>query len=312
LLVLMAGFWEAGAQISPLADQYLVNGFLTNPALAGTSRYAPLLVSARLDWLGIEGAPKYQTLTYHQTILNKRQRFNPRGFLNRGDNSFGKVGIGGGAFNLSTGAISQAGIHLDYAYHVYLDKGRLSFGLAPMYHQFIIDKSRLIPPGGGTDPALENTGKEVLHFIDVNAGVHYFSKRFFAGASVVQLFNSSVWFGDLSYSSTEDNWNNTWLNRNFYTYAGLSFELGETILLEPSALLKYSEQKGIGIQANTLITINENYQMGLFWRYQQAIGFFAGIRTGNLVFRYQFESPIGSKVPVRFVSNQVLVGYLME
>jgi len=300
-------------QISPLSDQYLINPFLTNPAVAGTSRYAPLSLSARQQWLGMNGAPVYETLTYHKTMLARKQRFNPRGFLNRGDNAFGKVGLGGGAFNLSAGPISQVGVFLDYAYHVYLDQGRLSFGLAPMYHQFIINKSKLVPPDGSNpDPVLDNTGNEVLHFLDANAGIHFMGEHLTAGLSVVQMFNSGVWFGDLSFDTTETPWENSWLNRAFYTYAGYSFGLGNNVLLEPSFLLKYSTPAGLKPQANLICTINTNYQMGVFWRYQESIGFLAGIKAGQVIFRYQFESPAGAKVPVRFVSNQILAGYLLD
>jgi len=304
---------SAIGQITPLADQYLINPFLTNPALAGTSRYSPVSLSARRQWVGMPSAPVYEALTFHKSLLDKRKRFNPRGFLNRGDNSFGKVGVGGGVFNLQYGSIRQIGIHLDYAYHVYLDKGRLSFGLAPMYHQFIIDKSGFIPPDGtDPDPLLDNSGKEVIHFLDVNAGVHYYSDRFFAGLSVVQLLNSSVFFGDLSFVSTEDLWQNPWLSRSLYAYGGVTVALGDEVFLEPSVLAKYSERSGLDAQLNTTVTILENFQAGAYWRYDEAVGMIAGIRTGNLVFRYQGEIPIGNGGYLRLVTHQIMVGYLLD
>lgn len=296
-----------------MADQYLVNPFLTNPAVAGTSRYSPISLSARQQWLGMPSAPVYQALTFHKSLLEKRQRFNPRGFLNRGDNSFGKVGVGGGIFNLQYGAIRQIGVHLDYAYHVYLDKGRLSFGLAPMYHQFIIDKSGFVPPDGtDPDPLLDNSNREVIHFLDVNAGIHYFSDRFFAGLSVVQLLNSSVWFGDLSYTSTENLWQNSWLSRSVYAYGGVSFELADEIALQPSALVKYSQQSGLGAQIMTSLILYENFEGGIYWRYNEATGLIAGIRAGNLVFRYQGEIPIGNGGYLRLVTHQIMAGYLID
>jgi type IX secretion system PorP/SprF family membrane protein len=300
-------------QISPLSDQYLINPFLTNPAIAGTSRYSPLALSARQQWLGMNGAPVYETISFHKTMLARRQRFNPRGFLNRGENAFGKVGLGGGAFNLSAGPVSQVGVFLDYAYHVYLEQGRLSFGLAPMYHQFIINKSKFVPPDGtNPDPILDNTGNEVLHFLDANAGVHFMGEHLTAGLSVVQMFNSIVGFGDFSFDTQEVPLQNSWLQRAFYTYAGYNFGLGNNLMLEPSFLLKYSSFTGLKPQAHLVCTVNKDYQMGLFWRYQESIGFFAGIRAGQVIFRYQFESPVGAKLPVGFISNQILAGYLLE
>jgi type IX secretion system PorP/SprF family membrane protein len=311
ILIALTGMLQA--QISPLADQYLLNPFLTNPALAGTSPQAPLSIAARQQWLGIRGAPSWQSATIHTSLHAKNQRFNPRGFVNKGENSFGNVGIGGGIFNVKYGAISQAGIHLDYAYHIYLGKGRLSLGLAPMYHQFIINKAGFIPPDGSTpDPLIDRDGKEVLHFVDVNAGIHYFSDKVFAGFSAVQLFNSSVSFGDLSFLSAGDFSENPWLARSFYLYGGLTRAISKDLILEPAVLLSHNAQNGFGIQASFKAVINQNFQAGLMYRFRESAGFFAGLRYNEMVFRYQFEAPLGSAVQTRFTTHQILVGYMLQ
>lgn len=299
-------------QVSPLSDQFLINPFLTNPALAGTGSKGPLSISARQQWVGMRGAPAFQSATYHTTLNEKQQRFNPWGFVNKGENAFGNVGIGGGLFKVKYGTISQAGIHLDYAYHVYMGKGRLSFGLAPMYEQYVINKSGFIPPDGSNpDPLLDGVTKEVVHFVDVNAGVHYFSDKMFAGFSVVQLFNSAVSFGDLSFPTLGEFSENPYLARSFYLYGGLTPALNKNLTLEPSVLLKYNAQSGIGFQVNLRATLNENFQAGLLYRYKESVGFFAGVRLGDVIFRYQFEAPFGTAVQTRFTTNQVLIGYLL-
>jgi len=302
----------AQAQVSPLADQFLINPFLTNPAIAGTAKRAPLSIAARQQWLGIKGAPTWQSATWHTSLNAKKQHFNPRGFVNKGENAFGNVGIGGGVFNIKYGAISQVGIHIDYAYHIYLGNGRLSFGLAPLYQQYIINKSEFIlPDGNDPDPLIDQEGKEIVHFIDVNAGVHYFSDKLFAGFSVVQLFNSSVSFGDLSFPTVGEFSENPWLARSFYLYGGITPAVSKNFILEPSLLLKYNRQNGFGFQVNLRATINENFQAGLLYHYKESAGFFAGVRIGDLIFRYQFEAPLGMAVLTRFTTNQVMVGYLM-
>jgi len=301
------------AQISPLADQFLINPFLTNPAYAGTSRRAPLSITAQQQMQGMEGAPIWQSVTWPQKLGDKKKHFNPRGFINKGNNAFGNIGAGAGIFNVKYGAINQIGMHLDYAYHVFLGKGRLSLGLAPMYQQYIINKSGFTPPDGTVpDPLLERDAKEVIHFIDVNAGAHYYNNMMYAGFSVVQLFNSSVSFGDLSFTTLGENYDNPYLARNFYLYGGLTPLLGENFMLEPSVVLKYNGQSGFGFQTNLRATVNENFQIGLLYHYQEAAGFFAGVTIGDLIFRYQFEAPLGSAVLTGFSTNQVMVGYLFK
>jgi type IX secretion system PorP/SprF family membrane protein len=313
LVVLLAFLGGAlRAQISPLADQYLLNPFLTNPALAGTSSRSPISLGARQQWLGIRGAPSWQTATFH-TMLNERKNyFNPRGFVNKGENAFGNIGIGGGIFNVSYGAINEIGLHLDYAYHVFLGSGRLSFGLAPMYHQFIVNKDGFVPPdGNSTDPLIDNSAREVLHFVDVNAGVHYYSDKLYAGFSVAQLFNSSVWFGDLTFNSADDFKENSWLQRSIYLYGGMTPRVGDDVVVEPGALVKYNASEGFRFQVSLKATLKENYHAGILFRYNESAGFFAGVRVGDLVIRYQFELPVGTDMQTRFTTNSILVGYLL-
>jgi type IX secretion system PorP/SprF family membrane protein len=300
------------AQVSPLADQFLINPFLTNPAFTGTETRAPLTIAARQQWLGIKGAPAWQSATWNSNLRAEKEHFNPRGFVNKGDNSFGNVGVGAGVFNVKYGAISQVGIHLDYAYHVYLGNGRLSFGLAPMYQQYVINKTGFIPPDGSNpDPLINGAVKEIVHFIDVGAGIHYFSDKFFTGFSVVQLFNSAVSFGDLSFPNSGDFYDNPWLARSFYLYAGWTPAVSRNVNLVPSVVWKYNGQTGVGFQVNLMAVFNKTFQAGLLYRFRESTGFFAGIRAGDLIFRYQFEAPLGTAILTRFTNSQILVGYLL-
>ena len=91
-------FFQAQAQISPLSDQYLINPFQTNPAIAGSQRYMPLSISTRQQWIGLNRAPSTQSISIHRRIRAKNIRFTPNGFLNKGKNSFGRIGVGGGLF----------------------------------------------------------------------------------------------------------------------------------------------------------------------------------------------------------------------
>lgn len=309
-LIGLAGTLQA--QISPFADQYLLNPFLTNPAIAGTETRGPLSLMARRQWVGISGAPSWQSATYHVSLRNKNKYFNPQGFVNKGENSFGNVGLGGGLFNLKYGAISQTGFHLNYAYHVFPGKGRLSFGLAPMYHQFVIDKSGFIPPDGNVqDPVIDGNVKETLHILDLNAGVHYYSDFIFAGFSVVQMFNSAIAFGQLSFTTMDDSSENPYLARSLYLYGGISPEISKNFSIEPSVVLKYNSENATGFQLNLRATINGIFQAGLLYHYAESAGFLAGVRIGDLFFRYQFELPVGTAGLIRFTTHQVMVGYLL-
>ena len=62
---------DALAQQLPLYSQYMQNNFVLNPAIAGTTENAPFRAVIRNQWTGMEGAPKTQTLSFHNSIKDK-------------------------------------------------------------------------------------------------------------------------------------------------------------------------------------------------------------------------------------------------
>jgi sRNA-binding regulator protein Hfq len=45
------------AQQTPVYSQYMMNGFLLNPAVAGAEGFTAVNVTAREQWLGFQNAP---------------------------------------------------------------------------------------------------------------------------------------------------------------------------------------------------------------------------------------------------------------
>jgi hypothetical protein len=48
---------EGKAQQVPLYSQYILNGFLINPAVAGSEGYTAVNLTAREQWIGFKNAP---------------------------------------------------------------------------------------------------------------------------------------------------------------------------------------------------------------------------------------------------------------
>ncbi len=310
LIIISPIISSSHAQVSPLSDQYLLNPFLTNPAIAGTERYMPLRLSTRQQWIGINQAPSTQSVSIHRRIRAKDVRFTPRGFINKGNNSFGKVGIGGGFFNYSYGAISHTGFNLAYAYHIFLGKGRLAFGLAPSFFQYSLNKTGFILPDmNNPDPLVSNNPNESLYFIDANAGMHYYTDNNYAGLSVVQLLNSTVQFGELSFDSEDQMSVNPDLARSIYAYYGQYLHFSQDFMLEPSLWVKFNGQSGVHFDANVIFHLQDVLQAGLTYRYQERVGLLVGIKLDNLQIRYLFEAPMGSLVPNQYTSHQIMVNF---
>jgi len=302
-------------QIHPLADQYIMNFFQVNPAIAGVIRYDPLVINARQQGLKWEKSPGSQSVTYQSKLFKEKSYFTNRGFLNRGKNAFGKVGFGLGLFNYSYGTISQTGFHLDYAYHVYVGNGRLSFGLSPVFmlfranfsdNSFVFDENPddiWLPQGN--DPIS-------VSFIDFNAGVHYYSETVTLGFSCIQMFNSSIHLkGKYGFPSTEKPILNPDLSRSLYGYGGYIFNINRNFQVEPLVMLKYNANNinKFRFDVTTTAYILNDFQTGISYRWKEGVAAFIAIRLSKLQIRYLFELPLSGKIPPGFTSHMVQVGF---
>jgi type IX secretion system PorP/SprF family membrane protein len=95
----------------PVYSQYLQNGLVINPAYAGSRGALSALLSYRLQWMGTKGSPVIQSLSLHTPMKNDR------------------VALGILAQFMQYGFTKSTSIYANYAYHVKVGNGKLSFGL---------------------------------------------------------------------------------------------------------------------------------------------------------------------------------------
>ena len=121
---------KSHAQQLPVYSQYMMNGFLVNPAVAGHEGYTAINVTAREQWLGIKDAPGTYAVSLQSRLLKnsfmsgsasirKRKRVMSRS---------GHVGYGLNAFTDMAGAFNRTGVSGTYSYHIPLKNAQLSFG----------------------------------------------------------------------------------------------------------------------------------------------------------------------------------------
>src|SRR6476620_7722859 len=76
-LVLLVSL-NAKAQQQGQYSQYMMNYFLINPAVAGADEFLDARIGYRMQWTGIEGAPRNYYMTVHSPI-DKLHGKRPRG-----------------------------------------------------------------------------------------------------------------------------------------------------------------------------------------------------------------------------------------
>ena len=187
------------AQQVPLYSQYTMNGFLLNPAVAGSEGYTAINLTAREQWLGLKNAPKTHAIS-GQTRILKNSYISKKSSIRKhtplGSRS-GKVGLGAYVFNDKNGPIDRTGIQLSYAYHIRMQKSQLSFGISAVAYQFSVDESKI---KFEYEDEFWQQAKKSIFIPDANIGVYYSNPSFFAGLSMSQLFQSALKLGEKGYA----------------------------------------------------------------------------------------------------------------
>jgi len=144
-------------------SQYMINSFVLNPAAAGTKTYAPLVIGARRQWMGIREAPVSQHISYH-TSLNKY------------------LGVGGVVFNDVAGPTRRSGLLGALSTQIETSKfTRLSFALAGSINQYMIDQNQLITEESGDNTVVNYSSNRLIP--DLGFGVKWYGDRYQIGLS---------------------------------------------------------------------------------------------------------------------------------
>lgn len=303
------------AQQLPVFSQYMMNGFLMNPAVAGHEGYTSVNLTAREQWLGLKDAPGTYAIsaqirllknsfTSHSSPMRKRKRIMSRS---------GRVGYGIYAFIDMAGAFDRTGIQGTYSYHIPLNKSQLSFGISLTGYQFGINDSkiRLLDT---QDQLLSNTEKSAF-VPDANFGIYFTNNSMYAGISALQLFQSPLKIG------ADKNGPGYKMIRHYYMTAGYRFEISPDILLEPSFLFKTTEKFIAQADVNLKAYLGPNYWAGVSYRTGGSYGLtdetikgkgsaaiiMGGIKVDKFFVGYAFDYTFGAIGNKTLGSHEIMV-----
>jgi len=271
------------AQQMPLYSQYMMNGFLLNPAMAGNVDYIPLRLTVRQQWVGINDAPSTQAISGHYLFNNK------------------KMGLGGYIYNDMFGPIRQTGLQACYAYHLTLGtNNKLAFGLAFKAFQFEYDETALTVIDE-SDPVVQNA-KESTFVPDADFGVYFYDNehKYFAGLAATQLI-------ELDIKLDESNKNS--MVRHYYLTGGYKFKVSEEFDVEPSILGKATEKTPFQLDFNAKGYYKKNYWLGVSYRSSSDIVAILGIKVDKYYIGYSFDYPFSNINNYSTGSHEIMIGF---
>jgi type IX secretion system PorP/SprF family membrane protein len=243
----------------PIYSQYMMNGFLVNPAVAGHEGYTAINLTVREQWLGLKDAPSTYAITAQTRLLKNSFIARSRSVRKRRRvmSRSGRVGLGAYLFNDANGALAKTGFSFTYGYHLTLNRSQLSFGASLNGFQYHIDMEK-INLENPDDALLLNT--EPSAFIaDASAGIYYSDKNIYAGFASQNLFESLLKLSNREGAGFK-------LERQYLTMAGYRYDIIDFLFVEPSFLLKVSENAVAQLDVNLRFYFKQDYWAGISYR----------------------------------------------
>jgi len=304
LLIVVALVLAAGldAQDLPVYSQYLFNKYLINPAVAGSDGYTSINLTTRQQWTGYQGAPQTYSLSFQGRVLKQKyiikdNLFNKRIFKPQ---TQGKVGLGGTIYSDINGLVRRTGFSTSYAYHIWLDGGtQLSFGLAFTGYHYKIDE-RQIQFEDPDEPWMNSDFRKGIFVPDFNFGAYLLNRKFAVGFSAQELMEGFIKAGSTAYNDLK-------IYRTYYLFGNYDFEPDNKTLIQPSLLVKMSEQ--LRPQADIGITYSYDnvIWVGATFRTGSAIIANVGVRRDRLFFGYSFDFTLNAIQMSTYGSHEFIV-----
>ena len=231
------------AQQRPVFSTYMFNGLMLNPAYAGSQDLFSATITNRNQWVNIDGAPNFQSVSAHTTWVGNR------------------VGTGLIVTRDAIGAHEQYGVYGSYAYKIRMAHGILAMGVQGGFDNRRSDFSQ-INIKDPNDPFL--TGTITKFNPNFGAGLYYANPKFFFGFSVPYILNSKIFAADQIVSEERE-------ARYYYVNAGNVMELSPHVKLNPSVLLRIQERNTIGFDINANLIFDDIIYAGISYRSGDAV-----------------------------------------
>ncbi|WP_124981197.1 PorP/SprF family type IX secretion system membrane protein [Nonlabens xiamenensis] len=257
-LILFAFAEAVKGQQDPQYSQYMYNPIVINPAYAGNRGVASIVGLHRSQWVGLDGAPKTQTLSFHTPIANSR------------------VGLGLSIVNDEIGPADETYVAADFSYTIPVgEESNLSFGLKGGFHVLNVDFTQLniFNPG---DQRLQNNIENRLS-PTVGVGVHYHTEKFYLGLSSPNLLQTDHFDEDTQSSTTfiaEE-------RIHYFLTSGYVFDLGENVKFKPAGMVKLVTGAPLQVDLSANFLFNEKFTVGAAYRWSAAVTGLVGFQLSD-------------------------------
>jgi len=239
----------------------MYNTMSVNPAYAGSRGQLSAAALYRSQWVGLEGAPKTQTLNLHSPIRTSR------------------LGYGISIINdiIGVGVVQETLLIavLSYTVDVALD-AKLSFGLKVGGNMLSLDFNGL---NNFDSENIQGENIDNKFSPNFGVGVYYHTNKFYAGLSAPNMVeteyfdNSQRDANSVQFLSKE--------RMNFYLITGYVLDLNNNFKFKPAVLTKVVGGAPLQIDLSASFLFNDKFSFGAAYRWDAALSGLVGFQLSD-------------------------------
>ena len=247
---------DSHAQQDPQYTQYMYNTMSVNPGYAGQREVLSISGLHRAQWVGVDGAPRTQSLVIHSPLRNE------------------KIGLGLSVVNDALGPSNETFVDANFSYTIRVNDydTKLSFGLKGGFHILETNWSE----GVFQNPDAAFQQDLSLFSPVIGAGLYLHSEKWYLGAAVPN-FITTKHYDDFQESVAKE-------RMHYYFIGGVVFDAGRNLKLKPAFLVKAVPGAPViaDISANALIS--QKLTLGVAYRWDDSFSGLAGFQLSDSLF----------------------------
>ena len=283
VLISVLSYAQQDAQFT----NYMYNTLSFNPAYAGSRGTTSIYLSQRSQWVGLDGAPTTNSLSYHS----------PLGSSN--------LGIGVSFLNDAIGPVEENLVSLDMSYTIQTSYDyKLAFGLRASAHMLNVDFTQLNIFNPSDVLAQRNINNRVSP--NIGFGMFWYSEKSYVGFSIPNLLETRHINKDLNSSVSS-------LSKerlHYHFTAGHVFNINQDILFKPAILTKIVSGAPFQLDLSSNFQIYDKFTLGASYRLDAAVSFLGGFQINrNWLLGYAYDFDTNNLSTYNSGSHEVFLRY---
>lgn len=301
LLLIMVLSLSAHGQTDAQFSQYYEVPAAFNPAALGRTDYLRIRGDMRLQWIGIDGAPKTFMGMADMPVKLGKQR----------------IGVGLITRQEGIGLYKSLEIGAQAAYKLRKLGGEFTFGIQlGMFDQRFNGSKVYIPDDDdyhqSTDEAIPTTDIHGTAF-DMGVGVWFERKKWYAGLSCTHLTAPAIRMGgDSGNNGTDENYYEFNVARTLYLTGGCNIPINNTLFEVMPSVLAKTDFTFFSAETNARVRYNKFLSVGIGYRWKDAVIATVAAEIKNFYIGYSFDYSTSALRSASSGSHEIVAGYSLK